>query len=162
MTKATRKRSASPDQGHDADPGALAAALERDPASIHPDVTGPVQVVSVAPRPDGGLAGEVSAMRLVPLDADDPELADVFIPMPVNAEVSMGSDGTVKAGAVPAPSGEMVREARAWARSLIANGQVRGVARSAPWYGPPGRPTHELVLDSNGHRVLRRLGFNAV
>lgn len=162
MTKATSKRSRRPHKDTGTDPGALAAALERDPASIHPDVTGPVQVLSVAPAPDGGLAGEVSAMRLVPLGTDDPELADVFIPLPVNATVSLTSDGTLKAGAVPKPSAEMVRQARAYARNLIANGQVRGVARSAPAYGPPGRPTHELVPDSHGHRVIRRVGFDAV
>jgi hypothetical protein len=156
MTNVTREPSGSPDTA------ALAAALKRDPASIHPDLTGPVQVLSVAPAPSGGLGGEVSAMRLVPLGADDPELADVFIPLPVTARVSLASDGTVKAGAVPEPSAEIVREARAWARNLIANGQVRGVARSAPAYGPPGRPTHELVSDSHGHRVIRRVGFDAV
>ena len=161
MTKATSKRNGGPEEGARADPGALAAALERHPESIHPDVTGPIQVLSVKPEANGAVTGEVSATWLVPLGADDPELADVFIPMPVTASVSMASDGTVKAGAVPEPSAGVVREARAWARSVIANGQVRGVVRSAPRYGPPGRPTHELVPDSHGHRVIRRLGFDA-
>lgn len=162
MNKATTKPSRSHDDGAGADPGALADALERDPSSIHPGVVGPVIVLSVAPSRNGGLKGEVSAMRLVPLGADDPELADVFIPLPVNATVAMTRDGKVKAGAVPEPSAAVVREAQAWARNLIANGQLRGVARSAPVYGPPGRPTHELVSDSHGHRVIRRLGFDAV
>jgi hypothetical protein len=161
MTKATSKRNGGPESGAGADPGALAAALERHPGSIHADVTGPIQVLSVAAAPEGGLTGEVSAQRLVPLDSDDPGLSDVFIPIPVNATVSMGSDGKARARAVPDPSADMVREARAWARNLIANGQVRGVARTVPAYGPPVRPTHELVPDSHGRRVIRRLGFDA-
>jgi hypothetical protein len=162
MIKATRKRKGHPGAGAEPDPGTLAAALERDPSSLDPDVTGPVSVLSVSSAPDGGLDGEVSAMRLVPLGARDPDLADVFIPLPVNATVSLASDGTLKTSPVPEPSAEAVREARAWARNLIANGQVRGVARSAPSYGPPGRPTHEIVADRHGHRVIRRVGFDAV
>jgi hypothetical protein len=162
MTKPTRKRHRDSGAGAEQDPGALAAALERDPSSIDRDVTGPVKVLSVSAAPHGGLEGEVSAMQLVPLDAEGPELVDVFIPLPVNATVSLASDGTLKASALPKPSPETVREVRAWARNLIANGQVRGVARSAPSYGPPGRPTHELVPDSHGHRVIRRIGFDAV
>lgn len=137
------------------------AALEDSQALRDANVTGPVTVLSSARRPDGGIDCEMSASRLIPLAADDPALVGVAIATPVTGTVSVSADGTISAPALPEPTDQAKSEARAWARSLIANGQVRGIAASAPRFGPPARPTHELVADGAGHRVIRRIGFDA-
>jgi len=92
---------------------------------------------------------------LVPLDSEDPDLANVYVPIP---SAGISEEGVAEAAP---PDDEIAREARAWARNLIASGAVAGIAATAPSYGPPHRPTHELVEDAQGHRVLRRLGFSA-
>ena len=64
--------------------------------------------------------------------------------------------------AVPPVDADSAREARAFARTLIANGAVRGLAPSGPVRrsaGPPVRPTHELTTDEHGAKVIRRVGF---
>ena len=114
--------------------------------------------MSAAPTPaEGGF--EVSASRLVPLDSNDPVLADVYVPVPWTGHVSLAADGTAESA--PPVDDDTTREVQAWARNLIASGAVRGIAASAPSYGPPIRPTHEIIDDATGRRVLRRIGFAA-
>lgn len=102
---------------------------------------------------------EVSASRLVALESDDPALMDVYVPVPWTGYVSLATDGTAESA--PPVDDDTTREVQAWARNLIASGAVRGVVASAPSYGPPIRPTHEIVDDATGRRVLRRIGFAA-
>lgn len=90
--------------------------------------------------------GDPGVERLVPLDVDDPALADIYVPVP---------------GVAEADSAGVADEARAWARNLLASGGVAGIAATVTSYGPPHRPTHELVEDAQGRRVLRRVGFSA-
>ncbi len=46
------------------------------------DLTGPVHVLETTSNADGGSTYQVSASRLVPVDADDPDLASRLHPGP--------------------------------------------------------------------------------
>ena len=138
----------------------MAAALEQMIEAELPDAGGPLTIVGSMQESAGGTEYEVSANRLVALDPDDPELADIFVPVPVSGHVNLAPDGATNAELASVDE-ETEREVRAWARSLIANGKVAGLAASIASYGPPRHPTHELVVDANGRRVLRRTGFVA-
>jgi hypothetical protein len=133
--------------------------LKRNLMAAVPDADGPVEVLDSASPTTSDDGYEVSASRLVPLGSNETDLADVYVPVPWTGHVSIAADGTVE----PAPpvDEDTTREVQAWARNLIASGAVRGVAASAASYGPPIRPTHEIVDDANGRRVLRRIGFAA-
>ena len=91
---------------------------------------GPVQVLETTPTPDGGATYQVSASRLVPVDDQDPDLASVYIPVPVTAEVEVDGHDSVVGVQVPDADPSTDREARAFTRNLIANGAVRGLHRS--------------------------------
>ena len=127
------------------------------------DLTGPVHVIDTMPNADGGSTYQVSASRLVPVDADDPDLASVYIPVPVTAAVEVDDHDSVVGVQVTDPDPSADREARAFTRNLIANGEVKGLARSGPVRrgpsGPPPRSTHEVMTDPAGRRVIRRTGF---
>ena len=138
----------------------VAAALEQMIEAELPDAGGPLTIVGSMRSPPAAPITRSAPIGCVALDPDDPELADVFVPVPVSGHVSLAPDGATNAE-LAAVDEETEREVRAWARSLIANGKVAGMAASIASYGPPRRPTHELVLDSNGRRVLRRTGFVA-
>jgi hypothetical protein len=127
------------------------------------ELTGPVQVLETTPTADGGATYQVSASRLVPVDEGDPDLASVYIPVPVTAEVEVDGHDSVVGVQVPDPDPTTDREARAFTRSLIANGAVRGLTETGPVRrgpgGPPPRSTHEVTTDPSGRRVIRRTGF---
>lgn len=127
------------------------------------DLTGPVQVLETTTNADGGSTYQVSASRLVPVDTDDPELASVYIPVPVTAAVEVDDHDSVVGVRVPDPDPSMDREARAFTRNLIANGEVKGLGHSGPVRRGPSRPpprsTHEVTTDPAGRRVIRRSGY---
>jgi hypothetical protein len=106
------------------------------------------------------MADQPATETLVPLGSDDPSLANVYVPIPSAGISEAGIADAGAADAAPADD-EITREAQAWARNLIASGAVAGIAATAPSYGPPHRPTHEIVEDAQGRRVLRRVGFSA-
>jgi len=144
----------------DSDEGVeLAQTLERTIAQSAPDVAGPVQIADSSPAGADATDYSVSATRLVPLDSTDPDLAAIYVPVPVSGHVTMTKDGAAETQLDPVDE-SAAREARAWARNLLATGAVAGVTATAPSYGPPVRPTHELVEDENGRRVVRRTGFS--
>jgi hypothetical protein len=153
----------SSDTDSDTDPTGESASpqdeLQRSLAAAVPDADGPVSVLEASSPTSDDNGYEVSASRLVALGSDDPALADVYVPVPWTGHVSLASDGTAESA--PPVDDDTTREVQAWARNLIASGAVRGVVASAPSYGPPNRPTHEIVEDANGRRVLRRIGFAA-
>lgn len=140
----------------------LKAALDRHVDGRGRRLAGSPLVLSSATGADGGRTYQVSTSILVPIDDRNPALRDVSIPVPVTASVRLDRDGAVGQVDVPAVAAASAREARAFARALIQSGAVRGlpptgrVRRSA---GPPVRPTHELVTDETGARVIRRTGF---
>jgi len=139
----------------------LEAALAASPAGPT-SIRGPVRVLSSAIVEDGGTMYQVSASTLIPVDADDPALAGVSIPLPVDATIVLDRHGSVTRVSVPPIDPGSIREARAYARTLIDNGAVRGLAPAAagPAGGPPTRATHELTADARGEKVIRRVGFS--
>lgn len=122
-------------------------------------IDGPITLLSSTLRPDGGSDWEFSAARLIALDPDDISLRDAFLALPAAGRATVGANGSVEAIELPAPAPDDEAQARAWARNLVAVGAVDGVAPSVPAYGPPARPTHELLDDGHGRRILRRIGF---
>ena len=142
----------------------LEAALRARADGSGARLSGPLRVLSAASGTDGGRTYEVSTSVLLPVDEDDPALRDVSIPVPVTTSVHVDRDGSVGQVAVPPVDAASAREARAFARALIANGAVRGLAPPGPVRrsaGPPVRPTHELTTGEHGERVIRRVGFAA-
>ncbi len=133
--------------------------LQRSLMAAVPDADGPVEVVDSASPTSSDEGYEVSASRLVPLGSEDSALADVYVPVPWTGHVNLATDDTAESA--PPMDDDITREVQAWARNLIASGAVRGVAATAASYGPPTRPTHEIVDDASGRRVLRRIGFSA-
>jgi hypothetical protein len=138
-------------------------AERKDVTGSESDLTGPVHVLETTPNADGGSTYQVSASRLVPVDVDDPDLASVYIPVPVTAAVEVDDHDSVVGVKVTDPDPSADREARAFTRNLIANGEVKGLARSGPVRRGPSRPpprsTHEVTTDPAGRRVIRRSGF---
>jgi hypothetical protein len=129
-------------------------------AAAHPLLRGPFRVVSVARGPGDRVDCQVSAFWLVGVDPTEPALRDIWVPVPVAGSVALHENGGVIASAFPEPGPEDIRQARIFARDLIARGSVQGVPGSAEGR-PAARPTHELTTESDGRRVLRRLGFDA-
>jgi hypothetical protein len=141
----------------------LEAALAEHAGSRAERVSGPVTVLSSAAGNDGTRSYEVSASVLLPVDEHDPALREVSIPLPVTATVELDRKGSVVGVAVPPVDPASAGEARAYARSLIQAGAVKGlppsgrVRRSAD---RPVRPTHELKSEANGAKVIRRSGYS--
>lgn len=92
------------------------------------ELVGPVRVLETIPSADGGTTYQVSASRLVPVDDDDPDLASVYIPVPVTAAVEVDGHDTVVGVAIPDADPSLDHQARVFTRNLIANGAVRGLA----------------------------------
>jgi hypothetical protein len=101
---------------------------------------------------------DVTVCWLVPLGEEG--LAGICVPAPTGATVSLTTDGALESAKVEPPGSEVEREVRAWAQGLLASGMVRGVKPSGPRYGPPARPTHELIEEDGCPRVLRRIGYS--
>jgi hypothetical protein len=142
-------------------PDELIPIIEEQAPVLAKDIAPPFRLLAAAPEADGNVAVDVSADRLVPVPSDDPALSDVAVRVPITVHARVSPDREVLEATAEEPDADTVREATAWARNLIATGAVRGVATSAPRYGPPPRPTHELVEDPSGRRIIRRIGFAA-
>jgi hypothetical protein len=126
-------------------------------------IRGPVHVLSSAAAEDGATTYAVTASTLVPLDADDPALDGVAIPLPVDATIVLDRDGSIADVSVAPVDPGAIREARAFARTLIDNGAVRGLPSpgpSGPAVGPPARATHQLTTEADGVKVIRRVGYS--
>lgn len=136
---------------------AKAAAAQSLEKAI-PDATGPVEVTRES-NSRGQTEYRVTASRLIPADPEDPALADVYVAVPVTGRLLLTAEGKAVEADLADVDPDAAREARAWVKSLIASGAVANVKSSAPRYGPPIRPTHEICEDSNGRRILRRIGF---
>jgi hypothetical protein len=119
-----------------------------------------VTVLGSDAGPNGATRVDIQASRLVPVDPDDPALADVSVPLPVPATVVVDEAGHLASVEAGPPDHEAERQARAYARNLVATGAIRGMtATGRVRRGPPTRPTHEVALDARGRKVIRRIGF---
>ncbi len=88
--------------------------------------------------------------------AGEPDLQQVQMSVPINADVSRGPAGELHAKVNP-PAREHVDEATAFAASLAANKQI-----GAPGATRAAGATHEITTDANGQRRLVRKRFSAV
>ena len=120
---------------------------------------------------DTDLHGEishVSAYRPIPLDGVGLEGVQVRVPGIARvASTRRGRSITGILGEVTSSEGEAATQARAFARSLVANGDVRTVPRAArrlaappqpPAARAPRRTSHEIRL-VDGEPTLVRVGF---
>ena len=114
------------------------------------DMTGPVTVLASESGPDGATRVDIQASRLVPLDPDDPAMADVSMPVPTPATVVVDGAGRLDAVETKPLDDEVERQARAFARNLVANGAVRGLAASGPVAARAAEPA-----DARGRASMR-------
>jgi hypothetical protein len=86
-------------------------------------------------------------------------LGPVNVELPVRGRVKVGRGGKVETLALSKPSHEEIEEARNYAASLAANGDIEGVTGNTASAGPS---THRIEQGPNGQRKLTRKGFSAV
>jgi hypothetical protein len=126
-------------------------------------IDGPLRIVSSVADEGGGTTYQVTASALVLVDPDTPALAGISIPVPVDATVTVDRHGAVGGVSMTPVDADTIREARAFARTLIETGAVRGLglqsAAGGPAAGSPARQTHEIATGPDGARVIRRMGF---
>ena len=87
------------------------------------------------------------------------QLGHVNVALPVHGRVKVGRNGKVETVALSKPSEEEIEEARSYAASLAANGDIEGVTGKTP---SAGRSTHRIEEGPNGRPRLTRKGFSAV
>ena len=86
-------------------------------------------------------------------------LGQVSVELPVRGRVKVGRNGKVETLALSKPSHEEIEEARRYAASLVANGDIEGVTGKTPSAGPS---THRIEEGPDGQRRLTRKGFSAM
>lgn len=86
-------------------------------------------------------------------------LGPINVELPVRGRVKVGRGGKVETLALSKPSHEEIEEARNYAASLAANGDIEGVTGNTSSAGPS---THRIEEGPNGQRKLTRKGFSAV
>jgi hypothetical protein len=87
------------------------------------------------------------------------KLGPVNVQLPVQGRVKVSRSGKVETLALSKPSQEDIEEARSYAASLAANGDIEGVKGKSPSAGPS---THRLEEGPDGQRRLTRKGFSAM
>ena len=87
------------------------------------------------------------------------QLGAVNVALPVRGRVKVGENGNVETVTLSKPSHDEIEEARNYAASLAANGDIEGVTGKTP---SAGRPTHRIEEGPDGQRRLTRKGFSAV
>ena len=86
-------------------------------------------------------------------------LGHVNVELPVRGRVKVGPNGKVETLSLSKPSHEEIEEARSYAASLAANGDIEGVTGKTPSAGPS---THRIEEGPDGQRRLTRKGFSAM
>lgn len=122
-------------------PAALRALLAREG----------IELERAGPAAEPG-CWQVTGRRWVPVDVAG-RAAPLHVALPVAGEVRRDACGRYES-ALPPPTAEELAEARAFAASLAAHGQIgaRGVR---------GTATHEIVVDAQGREKLVRRGFSS-
>jgi hypothetical protein len=116
-----------------------------------------------------GTIGHVTAYRAVPLDSEG--LQGVNIMVPGVARVQMTRRGGAIAGVlgeVSPATGDAERQARAFARTLIASGDIKVSARATrarriappPAIAPPKRTASHEIRSVGGQPTIVRVGFS--
>jgi hypothetical protein len=86
-------------------------------------------------------------------------VGQVNVELPVRGRVKVDEKGSVRTLALSKPSAEDIEEARNYAATLAAHGDIEGVPGRAASTGPS---THRLEQGPDGQRRLKRKGFSAV
>jgi hypothetical protein len=117
-----------------------------------------MDLVSAAPQ--GSKKGAISARVRVWHAIDDPSLGElngVHVELPTEAELSLDARGAIESVRQARPSDDIVAEATQYVRGLAGTGQIA----SDPKKRPLGA-THELSVDSEGRRYLKRKRYSAL
>jgi beta-phosphoglucomutase-like phosphatase (HAD superfamily) len=117
-----------------------------------------IDVVSAAPSPSP--KGAIKARVKVWHALDDPslgELSGVHVELPADAEIHLDERGAVQSVRHSRPSDETVAEAMQYLRGLAGTGQVASDPKK-----PPFGATHEVSVDSEGRRYLKRKRYSAL
>ena len=99
----------------------------------------------------------VQARAMIPLEGTplgSATTGEIYIPFEVNGTLTLDVKGRPMQLELDEPNGDDVAEARHFATGLVQTGAVAGLA---PEKGPG--PTHELVTDVGGRRILTRRRF---
>ena len=104
--------------------------------------------------PAAGEPFQVQAEALVPLAPTAGRLAGVRVPVPVQPQVWMGTDGRVSRVEGAEPDPEAVAEAAQSAADLLAGGRVAGMGNVSPL-----GPLFALEHDDHGRPTLTRKRF---
>jgi hypothetical protein len=119
---------------------------------------GPKFDVASAEKDGDATTYQLTGEHLVELDdTDRAHPLNVAIPVPITVRARRNTILDVKAAE---PSADEERQARMFAKDLIARGAVKGLSGSDDDPGPPRRPTHAIYVLADGRRVIRRLGFD--
>jgi hypothetical protein len=86
-------------------------------------------------------------------------VGQVNVALPVRGRVKVDENGKVRTLALSKPSGDEIEEARNYAATLAAHGEIEGVTGETASAGPS---THRLEQGPDGQRRLKRKGFSAV
>jgi hypothetical protein len=135
-----------------AGPANVEAAVRARLAATHPQL----ENVQLEPPGEGG-AYPFKARAVVPLD--DPalgELSGVHVDLNVSGTAQLDESGRLTAVEGTEPDPEELAEAKHMVKGLAATGQV------ATRQGPPALgATHEVLVDDQGRRRLKRTRFSA-
>lgn len=132
--------------------------MRDDPGALGDDIAAQIEVSGSTTRPDGSLELEVRARRLVAVDpgTDDP----VHVAVPVTGRIELDAMGRIRRLGIDAPDPGAADEARAWARTLLDQGQPpvdeSGAGAETGWRSVS---SHAIVRDARGRRVIERRGF---
>jgi hypothetical protein len=91
---------------------------------------------------------------------DDPslgELSGVHVELPADAEIDLDSRGAIQKVRQAKPSDDVVAEAMQYVRGLAGTGKVASDPKKRPFGA-----THEVSVDSEGRRFLKRKRYSAL
>jgi hypothetical protein len=149
----------TPERSIDAARTVLEDLLRDDPRALGDDIAAPVEISGSTTRPDGSLELEVRARRLVAVTpgTDDP----LHVAVPLTGRIELDASGGIRRIDLGALDRDAEAEARAWARSLLDEGQLPVVEGGAgAETGPASAVTsHAIVRDARGRRIIERRGF---
>jgi beta-phosphoglucomutase-like phosphatase (HAD superfamily) len=116
-----------------------------------------MNLVSAAP---GRAKGDLSARVKVWHPLNDPslgELSGVRVELPTDAEIKLDATGAIRSVQQSRPSDEAVAEATQYVRGLAGTGKIASKTNKRPLGA-----THEVSVDSEGRRYLKRKRFSAL
>jgi hypothetical protein len=143
-------------QGDATDQESLRQRIAEDAPALRADLTGPIRIEATSSTASGGQVCRGTGTVFVPVERDPDGIG---VALPVRLTATLDADGRVTSLNIDEPSPAELTQAAAYGRSILATGAVRGHPSARVRRGMGSRPTHEIQTDSNGRRVLVRIGF---